>query len=61
MSVPSQYLAFRQLQMRFQGAEPIAVAVPAPAGFGKSELIAAWTCYTTQGVHWETVAVTGVA
>ena len=60
--MPSQYLAFQQLQLRFDAGEPILVAVVAPAGFGKSELIAAWKYYTAlRGHRWEAIAVTGVA
>ena len=59
---PSQYLAFQQLQYRWENAVPIAVCLVAPAGFGKSELLAAWRSYTTlQGATWAAVAPTGVA
>ena len=59
---PSQYIAFQQLQFRFNDGVPIAVCLVAPAGFGKSELLAAWRSYATlQGTPWDAVAPTGVA
>ena len=62
MPLPSQYVAFQQLKLRFEQGAPILAAVVAPAGFGKSELIAAWRCFTElSGACWQAVAVTGVA
>ena len=40
--VPSQYLVFQQLKFRLEAGEPIIVGIVAPAGYGKSELIAAF-------------------
>ena len=61
-TVPTQALAFAQLKFRFEHGEPILVSVPSPAGYGKSELVAAWlTFMTLHDVHWETLAATGVA
>ena len=60
--VPSQFLAFDQLRLRLLQGHPIIVSIVAPAGFGKSELIAAWMLFThSQKRSWATVAVTGVA
>ena len=43
--IPSQHLAFQQLKFRYQKHEPLLVALVAPAGFGKSELMSSW-------LHW---------
>ena len=59
---PTQTLAFEQLRFRHEHGEPILVCVPAPAGFGKSELIGAWLNYVEkQGETWQSTAATGVA
>ena len=59
---PSQHIAFQQLRFRFDNQIPIAVCLVAPAGFGKSETLAAWRAYTAlQGSSWDAVAPTGVA
>ena len=61
-SAPSQYIAFQQLKFRWENKVPIAVCLVAPAGYGKSELLAAWRAYTTlDGTPWDAVAPTGVA
>ena len=61
-SVPSQYLAFLQLRHRLENALPCLVCIAAPAGFGKTELVSALLHYlVAKGVHWECIAVTGVA
>ena len=61
-TVPTQFLAFEQLRFRWHSGEPIAVAVVAPAGFGKSELIAALMYFcVTVAATCQTIAVTGVA
>ena len=60
--VPSQYLAFDQLRLRFSSGQPILVSICAPAGYGKSELLSAWLHYTAaQGCKYQVCAVTGVA
>ena len=60
--VPSQYLAFLQLRHRLENALPCLVCIAAPAGFGKTELVSALLHYlVAKGVHWECIAVTGVA
>ena len=42
--------------------KPILVSIIAPAGFGKSELLAAWQYYLmTQRLEWATLATTGVS
>ncbi|HIL56947.1 MAG TPA: hypothetical protein EYG39_03455, partial [Rhodothermales bacterium] len=59
---PSQLTAFQSLRAQFEQKLPILVMIPSPAGFGKSELIAAWR-YFTEGKKslWETTSPTGVA
>ena len=60
--VPSQYQAFLQIQHRLENALPCLVCIAAPAGFGKTELVSALLHYLiTKGIHWECIAVTGVA
>ena len=60
--VPSQHLALQQLKFRYQLHEPLMVALVAPAGFGKSELISAWLHWIhLKGHQWEVCATTGVA
>ena len=60
--VPSQYLVFQQLKFRLEAGEPIIVGIVAPAGYGKSELIAAFLLHAQScGYDWKTMAVTGVA
>ena len=62
MQIPSQHLAFQQLKFRYQLNEPLLVALVAPAGFGKSELISAWLHWIRlKGQTWEVCATTGVA
>ena len=61
---PSQYLAMQQLKFRYANEMPIMVALAAPAGYGKSEIIQAWlTFLQTQPKKpkWAVLAVTGVA
>jgi hypothetical protein len=59
---PTQLLAFEQLKWRFQHREPIQICIFAQAGYGKTELSAAWLCYTEmQGALWASSAPTGVA
>ena len=61
-AVPSQHLALKQLQLRFEHDQPIIVAIVAPAGFGKSELLSAWLHWARlKGQCWEVCATTGVA
>ena len=62
--VPSQHVALKQLCFRWERGVPILVVIPAPAGYGKSEIIAAWMAYQktqTTRVDWAILAVTGVA
>ena len=62
MQIPSQHLAFQQLKFRYERHEPLLVALVAPAGFGKSELISAWLHWIRlKGQTWEVCATTGVA
>ena len=62
MRIPSQHLAFQQLKFRYERHEPLLVALVAPAGFGKSELISAWLHWIRlKGQTWEVCATTGVA
>ena len=61
---PSQYLALQQLKYRLEKDVPIMVAVAAPAGYGKSQLISAWLMYLQtlkEPPKWVVLAVTGVA
>ena len=59
---PSQALAFDQLKLRFLHDEPIVVCLYAGAGYGKSEIIAAWTAYTElHNEQYMVVSPTGVA
>ena len=61
---PSQYLALQQLKYRAESNVPILVAVAAPAGYGKSEIIMAWLTYqqTQNSIpNWAVLEVTGVA
>ena len=59
---PSQALALDQLKLRFTHAEPIVVCLYAGAGYGKSEVIAAWTAYTElHNEKYMVVSPTGVA
>ena len=61
---PSQYLALQQLKYRFEHNVPIMIAVAAPAGYGKSQIIMAWLTYlqTQKPIpKWVVLAVTGVA
>ena len=59
---PSQYTALQQLKYRMSLDKPILVSIIAPAGFGKSELLAAWQYYLmTQRLEWATLATTGVS
>ena len=62
-SIPAQYKAFQQLKYRFQDpTQFIAVALVAPAGFGKSELLSAWLHFLEErGVCWEPLGITGIA
>ena len=63
-AAPSQYLALQQLIYRIEKAKPIMVAVAAPAGYGKSQIIIAWLTHlqTKNPVpKWVVLAVTGVA
>ena len=60
--VPSQYLAFDQLRLRFLKGQPILVSILAPAGYGKSELLSAWLHFTaSHGSQYAVCAVTGGA
>ena len=62
--VPTQYLAFQQLQYRYADTTaPFLVCCVAPAGFGKSTLISAWLhwLYVNHKEKWQTVAPTGIA
>ena len=60
--VPSQYSAFEQLRLRWKNNIPILAALIAPAGFGKTELAAAWLyLMASLDAVWELCAVTGVA
>ena len=63
--VPTQFLALQYLQQRWRGGDPILVAIVAPAGFGKSDLIAAWMRFLiTESIPaqaWPILAITGVA
>ena len=61
---PSQYLAMQQLKYRVEHKVPILVAIAAPAGYGKSEIIMAWLMYLqtlAEPPIWHVLAVTGVA
>ena len=61
---PSQFLALQQLKFRFENNVPIMIAVAAPAGYGKSQIIMAWLMYlqTRNPVpKWVVLAITGVA
>ena len=61
-SIPSQYLAFEQIRHRLENDIPCLVCIAAPAGFGKTELVSALLHYlVAKGIHWECIAVTGVA
>ena len=62
--MPTQYLALQQLKQRWENATPLLVAVPAPAGYGKSQLILAWLAYLRSRddqPQWAVLALTGVA
>ena len=41
-TAPSQFLALQQLRYRYQQGAAICVALVAPAGYGKSDLLKAW-------------------
>ena len=59
---PSQLVAFNQLKFRFEHRKPIATCIFGPAGFGKTEISAAWLCYVKlHGAFWQSSAPTGVA
>ena len=60
---PSQFLAFEQLVFRYNSIiDPLYVCVVAPAGHGKSTLIAAWLLWLYKhGARWEVAAATGIA
>ena len=59
---PSQFLAFEQLVFRYKSIDPLYVCVVAPAGHGKSTLIAAWLLWLYKhGARWEVAAATGIA
>jgi hypothetical protein len=61
-SPPSQHLAFEQLVFRYIMGAPLFVCTVAPAGHGKSTLIAAWLLWLYQrGARWEVAAATGIA
>ena len=61
-NVPSQYLAFDQLRLRFLQGEPIIAGIVAPAGFGKSELLSAWMHFlASRGCKHQVCGVTGIA
>ena len=62
-SAPTQLVAFEQLRFRYESShDPLLVAIVARAGYGKSELIAAWLFWLfLQGANWETTAPTGIA
>ena len=63
-AAPSQYLALQQLIYRLENNKPIMVAVAAPAGYGKSQIIIAWLTHlqTKNPIpKWVVLAVTGVA
>ena len=62
--MPTQYLALQQLEQRWENPTPLLVAVPAPAGYGKSQLILAWLAYLRSRPdqpEWAVLAITGVA
>ena len=62
--VPTQFLAFQQLQYRFEDkSAPFLVCCVAPAGFGKSTLISGWLhwLYVNHQEKWQTMAPTGIA
>ena len=62
--MPTQYLALQQLKKRWENPTPLLVAVPAPAGYGKTQLILAWLAYlrsTPDQPQWAVLAITGVA
>ena len=62
--IPTQYLALQELKNRWVNPTPLLVAVPAPAGYGKSQLILAWLAYLRTRPDqplWAVLAVTGVA
>ena len=59
---PSQLLAFTQLKYRFEHRQSIAVCIFASAGYGKTEISAAWLCHMDlNNAIWASSAPTGVA
>ena len=61
---PTQYLALQQLKKRWENPTPLLVAVPAPAGYGKTQLILPWLAYLRSRPdqpQWAVLAITGVA
>ena len=60
--MPSQLLAFQQLKFRLSSNVPLLVAIVAPAGFGKSELLSAWLSWLKMRRYlWAVCGITGVA
>ena len=60
--VPSQYLAFRALLKRLDMPESFFIALVAPAGFGKTEFLAALRLHCLlHSIQLTCLAVTGVA
>ena len=58
------YLALQQLKNRWETPPPLLGAVPAPAGYGKTQLILAWLAYLRSRPdqpQWAVLAITGVA
>ncbi len=61
-SPPSQHLAFLELKARDLANQAICVALVAPAGFGKSDLLKAWNLHLcSQEHHWPILGPTGIS